>query len=180
MFTFDFDDSRSLVLLELGATVRIHGVAYGGRDIGPAYANDAHRGLYTFDFTYSNNLGAAANGGVDDLRVGGMFANSGWIKNAAGTTWNLEDKPDGTGFTFFLGDEGGAGHRGFAGISGWGWLNHTPAPGDPGSVAHVASSDRLFHGDADSRAACVAPRARGLGVLGLAARRAGGRRGVSG
>ncbi len=36
--------------------------------------------------------------------------------------------------TFFLGFD----HRGFAGISGWGWVNHSGAPD------HVVASDWLF------------------------------------
>ena len=41
--------------------------------------------------------------------------------------------------TFRLGDEDSdAGHRGFAGISGWGWMNH----GDP--EVHHDYSDWLF------------------------------------
>ncbi len=42
------------------------------------------------------------------------------------------------GFSFRLGDEDNdAGHRGFDGVSGWGWLTH-------GSGGHVESSDWLF------------------------------------
>ena len=65
--------------------------------------------------------------------------NSGTIQGPVGGVINLVDKADG-GFTFRLGNEDNdAGHRGFAGISGWGWLVHHPE-----TLGHIAASDFLF------------------------------------
>jgi len=55
-------------------------------------------------------------------------------------TIDLVDKSDGS-FSFRI----DTGHRGFAGLSGWGWVNHAPTDGGPGGSlgTHIASSDWL-------------------------------------
>lgn len=141
IFTFDFDHALSnMKLLITSSTIHIYGTVYGGRDTGTGYAADAYAGVYTVDFTYS--VGVSQKPGDDDWWVAypnPMMQNSGTIKTPLGNTIALVDKQQGD-YYFRLGNEDNdAGHRGYAGISGWGWLNHGP-PGSP----HVDSSDWLF------------------------------------
>jgi len=154
IFTFDFDHPDSNMQMEIslagppvlrgqlpsGIFIHIFGQAQGGRDIGTVHAPDQFLGLYNIDFTYF--IGVEQKSNDDDLWVVAPTAsNFGTITppaSAGGQTIPLWDKSDGTN-TFRLGDEDSdQGHRGFQGISGWGWLNH-------GSVdVHVPSSDWLF------------------------------------
>jgi len=143
VFTFNFDHALSNMQLDYTpTTIHIYGVVFGGRDNGGDYANDAYRGLYTIDFTYNFGLGLAP--GDDDVMVNpGTHYNYGTITAPGGTAFNLRDghysggQPD-----FRLGDEDNdAGHRGFDGLSGWGWL-FFQAQG--GSYINHASDDWLF------------------------------------
>lgn len=141
VFTFNFDDARSdMKMLVTATSIQIFGKVWGGRDIGSAYAVEATTGLYQVNFTYS--VGVSAVPGDDDWWVsygGMMMQNSGTITGPSSQVINLVDKSQGD-YYFRLGNENNdAGHRGFAGISGWGWLNHGPS-GSP----HVDSSDWLF------------------------------------
>lgn len=141
IFTFDFDHAMSNMKMMITSTsIHIYGQAYGGRDNGGTYAADVYAGVYSIDFTYS--IGVSAKPGDDDWWVkypNPMMQNSGTITTTLGHVINLVDKPQGD-YYFRLGDEDNdAGHRGFSGISGWGWLNHGPS----GST-HVDSSDWLF------------------------------------
>lgn len=141
VFTFNFDHALSdMKMLITSSSIRIYGKAYGGRDTGGAYAADVYAGVYDIDFTYSVGVGPKPSD--DDWWVaygGPMMQNSGFIKTTLGDTINLVDKQQGN-YYFRLGDEDNdAGHRGFSGISGWGWLNHGPT-GSP----HIDSSDWLF------------------------------------
>ncbi|MBL8744948.1 MAG: hypothetical protein JNK58_01185 [Phycisphaerae bacterium] len=139
IFTFNFDDpSSDMKMTYDGTTIHIFGVARGGRDIGSGYASEPTTGLYTINFIY--NLGVAPVPGDDDVWVNGPnMANSGTIQPPVGPAVNLVDKRD-TAYSFRLGDEDNdAGHRGFAGISGWGWLVHHPE-----TMGHVEASDFLF------------------------------------
>lgn len=165
VFTFDFNHPTSNVRLTYtGSTITITGNARGGRDAGSVYANDAYLGNYTFNFVY--NIGVGLAPGDDDIRVvpPTAGANTGWIMTPLGDTIALRDESDGN-YTFRLGDEDNdLGHRGFAGISGWGWLTHGPA-----SASHVYDSDWLF----TVGPLVPAPGAAGVLALGgmLAARR---------
>lgn len=142
VFTFDFDHPSSAMFMDyFGGTIHIHGQSYGGRDTGSGYAADVHRGVYSIDFTYNVGVGLAP--GDDDLLVTlpPLYYNYGWIDTPAGDWISLRDghyggdRPD-----FRFGDEDDdAGHRGFNGLSGWGWLFHGP----PGAPYHE-SSDWLF------------------------------------
>lgn len=140
IFTFDFDDARSDMKLTYdGSTIRIFGSVWGGRDIGSAFANEATTGLYIVDFTY--DLGIRLAGGDDDLVVDtDNRANDGYIiaPTSPDKIALVDQRLD--GFSFRFGDEDNdQGHRGFAGISGWGWLTHNPA-----TLDHIAASDWLF------------------------------------
>ncbi len=133
IFTFDFDhasSSMTMVYNNVAGTIHISGITFGGRDTGTSYANDAYRGLYSVDFLY--NVGVGPVPGDDDV----------WVVNAANninkgsitpltaghpqqnTATILGDVRNGSGMSFRLGDENNdLGHRGYNGISGWGWLS---------------------------------------------------------
>ncbi|MFN7022606.1 MAG: hypothetical protein ACK4WH_14950, partial [Phycisphaerales bacterium] len=140
----DFDDINSAVFMTVDTTageVRIYGQALGGRDIGSAYAADVYQGVYSFDFTY--DIGVQQVPGDDDLWVVMPHRrNFGFITapNSLGTI-NLTDEGM-DGYTFRLGDEDNdLGHRGFNGISGWGWMSYVA---DTGQITHVTATDWLF------------------------------------
>jgi uncharacterized protein (TIGR03382 family) len=141
IFTFDFDDARSDMNMVITAnTIRIFGVVWGGRDTGSAYAVEATTGLYTVDFLF--NVGVVQVPGDDDLGVlqSASHQNHGTITSPTNDVIALVDEAMDFPYGFRLGDEDNdQGHRGFAGISGWGWLTHGPDVN-----AHVASSDWLF------------------------------------
>jgi hypothetical protein len=162
IYTFDFDHPQShMELWYIGNTIRIWGVAWGGRDVGSTYAVEPSTGLYTIDFTY--NVGVAQVPGDDDLWcTAPSNSNFGFIQGPVGPAITLSDERLGFGYTFRLGNEDNdLGHRGFNGISGWGWMNH------PAGAPHIASSDWLFKiVPAPGSAALL-----GLGVLTLARRR---------
>lgn len=125
IYTFDFDHASSNMVLNYDSTnqiITISGVAWGGRDIGGSYANDQYLGFYTIAFTY--NVGVGPVPGDDDIWVtSASGSNSGTIQTPLGHTKNLRDVAA-DGFTFRFGDENNnQGHRGFAGISGWGWMD---------------------------------------------------------
>ncbi len=162
IFTFDFDDAVSDMKMTYdGSSIHIFGQAWGGRDIGGAYAAEATTGVYTIDFTFL--LGVAPVPGDDDVWVNGPdMSNSGSIQPPVGPLVNLVDKRIGD-YSFRLGDEDNdAGHRGHPGISGWGWMVHHPE-----SQGHIGASDFLFTAEL-----IPAPGAAGLiGLIGLAAGR---------
>lgn len=171
VFTFDFDHAQSAMYLDymFGNTIRIHGQAWGGRDTGTTYANDQYRGLYTFDFTYVRGVGLAA--GDDDLFVAPLpYYNYGTLLTPLGDVIRLRDGHYGGGQPDFrFGDaDDDRGHRGFNGLSGWGWLYYA-RPGE--SYTYVADSDWLFTGElvpAPGAAAALI----GLGALAARRRRA--------
>ena len=123
IFTFDFDDAQSSVFLTVTATsLTITGQAFGGRDTGNGYANDQFRGVYSFNFVY--NVGVSTVPGDDDIFVDAPnLSNFGSILTPLGDTFALADHRNGSDGTFRLGNENNdLGHRGFDGISGFGWL----------------------------------------------------------
>lgn len=139
IFTFDFEHAMSHMELHyFGSTIRIFGQVWGGRDIGSSYAAEATTGLYIVDFLY--NVGVSTVPGDDDLWVtAASNSNFGFIDGPVGGPITLSDERLGFGYTFRLGNEDNdAGHRGYNGISGWGWMNH------PAGAPHIASSDWLF------------------------------------
>ncbi len=139
-FTFDFDHPQSdMTMVVDGSTIQIAGVAFGGLDIGNAY-DPALSGVWQVEFTYENVMNAS---GDDDLLVDAPHAgtNTGTITQlfGAGETFDLTDVADSSGMSFRLGNEDDdGGHRGFAGISGWGWTIHS------GASHHIKASDWLF------------------------------------
>ena len=96
--------------------------------------------MWKIDFTY-NNADNVSND--DDLSINSQFAgtNTGTIKKLYGdqAEFDLTDEAGSNSFSFQLGDKtDNQGHRGFDGISGWGWLNHSNAE------EYVYHSDWLF------------------------------------
>ncbi|MGE0558977.1 MAG: PEP-CTERM sorting domain-containing protein [Burkholderiales bacterium] len=138
IFTFDFDHASSFMQLSWnGSSIHIYGQAYGGLDTGSAYGNPLYRGVWDIDFTYDTGIGVNPH----NVEVTANMVNEGTISSTFGLgTFDLVDKSNGD-FSFKLGSEdNGSPHRGFAGISGWGWMNHSGA----GLDTHVAASDWLF------------------------------------
>lgn len=137
-FTFDFDADGAEMNLRLtnDGRIRIFGTAFGGLDTGTGYDDD-YAGFVEIDFTYQITQ---TLGGDDDIIVTeGTEPNAGSITLWNGDVVPLFDYADNSGLTFQLGNEANdQGHRGFDGISGWGWLTH----GLDGN--HVAASDWLF------------------------------------
>ncbi len=140
-FTFSFDHPLALMQLQLTElspgefSIHIWGTAFGVRVVNNEY-DPLLSGLAEIDFTYMLVQPVA---GDDDLIVTTpSFTNSGSIM-FEGSTIDLFDRANSEGFSFRLGNEDDdQGHRGFAGISGWGWLDHGVAGN------HVAASDWLF------------------------------------
>jgi len=137
-FNFDAADEGAAMFMSFdGEMLRIHGTAWGGLDGGSAYVSPQ---LWSIDMTYTTIVGIATDG------IGDIGADSGvgiiTAVNDPATTFNLVSYAGGHSNALFVGDEDGSGHRGFDGISGWGWLNYFVNGGD--SSQHVASSDFLF------------------------------------
>ncbi len=141
VFTLDFDHASSAAYMEvdLGAgTVHIFGVALGGRDVGGSYAADPYLGLYGFEFLYDIGVGGVP--GDDDVWVAAAdpgHANFGYITTPLSDTIDLTDEAMG-GYSLRIGDENNdAGHRGFPGISVWGWMSYVT----PNGIVHVPETD---------------------------------------
>jgi len=137
-FTFNFEAPGSFVYLDYdGVSIRIHGIAYGGKDEGGSYDSE-HSGYVHIDFTYT--LVTPAPGDDDLISSQG----NGTLIWKAGTpdeeTIPLAPFNGENSFSFRFGDEDhDYGHRGFYGLSGWGWLNH-----GEDLENHYYSSDWLF------------------------------------
>ncbi len=144
VFTFSFDTGGAETFLTLdepvtpgtGFSIRIHGTVFGGLIENHDYVAGMS-GLAEIDFRYE--MAVPVDGDPDDLIVHEPTSpNIGTIL-FMGEVISLADKASGEGFTFRLGNEShDNGHRGFDGISGWGWLLHGTSNG------YVQSSDWLF------------------------------------
>ncbi len=160
IFTFDFDyvdgNTGQTALMQLtldkaAGEIRIWGSAYGGRENGSVYDNVANGavGWWDIDFTYSVNVTSFTGGdgyNLDDVYVSAPdISNTGTISRAftsstMSQSYDLTDYETNGGLSFRFGDDSRApGHRGYDGISGWGWMNHSGYPG-----GHIAASDWLF------------------------------------
>jgi len=167
--TFDFDGPDAAMFMDVdvtpgdpgASTIRIYGKAWGGVDGGGAYVSPK---LYDIDFTYVDVKMIA---GDDDL-WSKTFDSTGTIKESGqdAVVYNLVAVSGSHAYSFRLGDrDNDNGHRGFDGISGWGWINHVIAPTDPASVPHLYYSDWLFVADP---VIMPTPTAAGAGLVGLA------------
>lgn len=138
VYTFDFVGDTGMFLDYDGTTIRIYGRAFGGLQDGDMYDNDpANTSIVEIDFTYSD-VGLVP--GDDDLFADGQPGGSGSI------TWldtneviALSSYPGGADDEVFRfgNEDDDLGHRGYDGLSGWGWLTH-------GSGEHVDFSDWAF------------------------------------
>ena len=164
IYTFDFEDAQSDMRMSVdmaNSRVRIFGRAWGGYDVGTSYQNPAlgRAGLWQFDFTYRANVSVRPDGEIiaymspmNNGYVQPLFSSS--VPRFAGNPqialvdYNSVPQP-----SFHL----DFGHRGFAGVSGWGWVNHSGGP-------HVYASDWLFTVGAEP---IPSPTAASLGMLGL-------------
>ena len=152
--TFDFDHpDAGMTLTYDGNSMHITGKVYGGLNSGSGYANvnTGKVGLWAVDFTYHN---VSMVVGDDDLHVLAAFelntnpvtGNNGSITKLFDDNqqYDLVDYAGGHSYTVRLGDENNDnGHRGFNGISVWGWVNHY-IDGQTSSTVHHAASDWLF------------------------------------
>lgn len=172
-YTFDFDHSDSAMTLTWdGNTIVINGQAFGGEDSGAGYVTGT-TAVWDIHFEYTVGVSSTGGeGGLDDVFVHADNANFGTVSSVLGS-FELEDQDadSGSGLSFQLGDESGAGHRGFAGISGWGWMNHG-ANCVVGDCSHIYASDWLFTASPVPVPAAVYLFGAGLlGLVGIARRR---------
>ncbi|MBC7772963.1 MAG: hypothetical protein H7210_10745 [Pyrinomonadaceae bacterium] len=170
IFSFDFDAPGSDMKMDVdlaGGTIRIFGVSVGGRDVGSAYAADQYSTQYVIDMFYQVGVQQAA--GDNDILVDAPpLSNWGSILPIGSPSGAiaLTDFSMG-GYSLRIGDEADdAGHRGFDGISGWGWINHGSDP-----TQHTASSDFLFTAVPVPTPGAAALAAMGMGMLGLSRKR---------
>ena len=152
IFTFDFEHQEANMQITVDSTsIRIFGTAFGGIRNGSGYG-DSSVGLWDIDFTYSSFDFAS---GDDDREVTGLAPDDHFgtiVSQFDGTSFWLQDHSNGN-FSFRLGDkDNDNGHRGFDGVSGWGWLNHAPLQGSSDGLVdgptevfpHANASDWLF------------------------------------
>jgi hypothetical protein len=150
-YTFDFDHSMSNVFLEYKPdhTIHIYGKAYGGEDNGNSYKTGT-TDVWNIDFKYSGvqTVTNPSNKADNDLIA---LLGKGQISSTNFGTYDLAAQTateKGVNFAFRFGDEkNDLGHRGYQGISGWGWVNHgKDIDGIVGNNAqnHIYASDWLF------------------------------------
>ncbi|ARN73271.1 hypothetical protein [Oceanicoccus sagamiensis] len=152
-YTFDFNHQDSAMTLSYdGSTIVIDGTAFGGEDAGSSYVAGT-TAVWTIHFEYEVGISSSANGGVDDLIVNANGANFGSISSNLGTI-ELSDKAS-SGTSFRFGDKSGNGHRGFDGISGWGWLMHGSDCLGGTDCENIQYSDWLFTASATTPVTAV-------------------------
>ncbi len=147
VYTFDVTNQglgNGLTLTYTASGIHISGTIWGGVDNGSSWTNPE---AWTVDFTFSSVTTAI---GDDDLWTHNtdtsfnsvVFGLGTLTRVGTGQVWDLRDQSNG-GYSFRLGDEDNdLGHRGFDGISGWGWLDfrlHGTTTWN-----HVGSDDWLF------------------------------------
>jgi hypothetical protein len=124
VYTFDFNNGDMQMTYD-GSSIHIFGTAFGGADGGGAYTPGT-TAIWNIDFTFDTGVTQpGGEGGLNDIVVDdptGHHTNFGTISSSFGS-FDLRSHGNGSE-TFTLGDEDGTtGHRNFAGISGWGWLD---------------------------------------------------------
>lgn len=137
IYTFNFEIMGASMMMRLdGTDLHIWGTAFGGLDEGDAYAADAT--LWDIDFLYT---------GLGDCLIGtGNCSSSGegTIGSDMFGSFDLTAVSGDHTYAF----QANTDHRGFDGLSGWGWVNHCPSEGndsDGGSCGtHLYASDWLF------------------------------------
>lgn len=174
VLTFDVTNrgmGNGLALSYTSSGIHISGSIWGGVDTGSSWSNPQ---LWTFNFNYS--MISTATGDDDawahntDTSTSSTIFGLGTITQVStGTVWDLRDQSMGD-YSFRFGDEDNdLGHRGFPGISGWGWLDfRLHGSNDPWQ--HVGSDDFLFTAQIPEGTWYGAePIIAALGLLGFAA-----------
>ncbi len=119
--TFSFDaGAASMMLTYESDTIVIEGVMLEN------FTGD----LWDIQMTYAMSTTLDGDGNLGS--TGPEFSNTGVMTNQ--TTNQVVTLEDFMPVTFLLGFD----HRGFSGVSGWGWVNHSSAE------KHIAASDWLF------------------------------------
>lgn len=168
IYTFDFDAaSSSMTMLWSSSTgqLTISGNVSGGQDAGG-----------TGEYVSGTTSDWAINFVYDDVTACGdhLCANlgSGTIASSIFGSFDLLSVGSSSyGYDFKLMFD----HRGFSGLSGFGWLNHCPSAGNSTAGAscseHVYASDWLFTASAVPEPATLLLMALGLMAVGFAQRR---------
>ena len=174
VLTFDVTNrgmGNGLNLTYTSSGIHISGSIWGGVDTGSSWSNPQ---LWTFDFTYSTISTVVGDDDAwahnTDTSFNSVIFGLGTITQVStGTVWDLRDQSMGD-YSFRFGDEDDdLGHRGFPGISGWGWLDfRLHGSNDPWQ--HVGSDDFLFTAQIPEGTWYGAePIIAALGLLGFAA-----------
>lgn len=161
VYSFDFNaEGSSMYMSRSGSTLKIYGTVFGGKDAGRAYAPGS-TAFWDINFTY-NDLGACGN---DICAHNGI----GTIASDSYGSFDLVSESGRHDYAFKLKYD----HRGYSGISGFGWLNHCPSKGnhtEAGSCGtHLYASDWLFTAHAVPEPSSLA--LFSIGLLGVAAAR---------
>ena len=138
IYTFDFEDAASSMTMLWDSatnTLTITGTAFGGEDGGSAYVSGTTE-IWNITFTYNDmyvcGTGLCSNSGT------------GTVSSATFGSYDLIAVSGRNSYAFQLDLD----HRGFAGISGWGWMNHCPSAENEGAGGacdtHLYASDWLF------------------------------------
>ncbi len=144
-YTFDVTNQGAggLTLTYTAAGMHISGSVWGGLDTGSSWLSPE---LWTVDFTYST-IGVATPDddawahNTDTSFNSTIFGFGTLTRVGTGATWDLRDQSNGD-YSFRFGDEDNdLGHRGFPGLSGWGWLDYRSGTG---AWTHTGSDDWLF------------------------------------
>ena len=125
-----------------GSKIIIDGTAFGGEDGGSTYVAGT-TALWTIHFEYEVGISQPGDGGLDDLLVNANGANFGTLSSSLGS-YEISDKAANNGISFHFGDGNGSGHRGYDGISGWGWLMHGEDCSTGTDCQNIQYSDWLF------------------------------------
>ena len=181
VFTFDFECvGCNMEMTYNGTTISISGTAFGGHDGGGARIDDDFDGMYAFNMSYSvpevsdvvENGGAGDGDGLQDIgrsgEIGAVIGSLEFLDAGAGiaSMWELEDKAGSHPASLRLGNEDNdLGHRGYVGISGWGWLMVKEV--SSGEYVNGGAHDWLFV--AQKRSNAPAPGVVSLMLIGLAA-----------
>ena len=150
IYTFSFDRSRAGVQMFLDYdtdlnTVHLYGTAYGGEDVGNAWASN-NQGLVEIDFTYTMNVNASGSRSDLNITVASDHpSNTGTITLLSGfelpgnTILSLWDNGMGApSFYFNNTDDQRYPNAPLDVFVGWGWVDHTT------QGVHLNYSDWLF------------------------------------